>query len=211
MPLVDLVQAANIGLIEGACHFDPDKGVKFISYVVWWIRQAVVKALLGQGKTVRIPMSQLSNINKVNKVSEKFEQENGRIPSIDEIKDNSNLTFDKISSSMNAISKSVSLDSPFKDDDVNCLLDVIPNKNSVASDLEVTNTYTHNEITRILDSLNPRDCDIIKMFFGIGMPAMPNEKIANYFGIGAERVRQLTRDILKYLKKHYSKELKDLL
>ena len=211
LPLVDLIQEGNLGMIQAAKLFDPDKGFKFISYAVWWIRQAIMKALSDQCRTVRIPMSQVVYINKINKVSEKFEQLNGRKPSIQELENETNLDQSKINTALSSVSRSVSLDNPIKDEDSNCLIDIIPNENSAPTDINTNESDLSNEIERVLSKLSCRDRDILRMSFGIGMDPMSNDEIANRFGIGGERVRQIQHSAINYIRKNYSDGLKDLL
>ena len=113
--------------IEGAKRYDETKGFKFISYAVWWIRQAIIKAISSQCRTVRIPMNQVAYMNKINKTTEKFEQENERKPSIDELELQTGISADKIALNMSSINRTLSLDTAFKDEESGCLLDIIPN------------------------------------------------------------------------------------
>ena len=211
LPLIDLIQEGNCGLIEASKKFDESRGFRFISYAVWWIRQSIMKAISDQCRTIRVPMSQVVSISKINKVSDKFEQIHGRRPSPEEIEDEVNLDASKINITLASNNKAVSLDSPFKDEEVSCLLDVLPNEDSVPADTDVSKNDITNGIEAILAKLPYRDRDIIRMSFGIGMTPMPNDEIANRFGIGGERVRQIQHSTLSYIKKNYADELKDLL
>ena len=209
--LVDLIQEGNCGLIEGARKYNPDKGIKFISYAVWWIRQAIMRAISEQCRTVRVPMSQIVNMSKIAKMSEKFEQKNGRVPSINEIEEETNLNQKKINRSLASTYRSVSLESPFKDEDASCLLDVLPDDNSESTDTSTLKNDLVAEIERILSKLSYRDQDILRMSFGIGVQAMSNDEIANRFGIGSERVRQIQHSTIKYIRNKYKKKLSELL
>lgn len=211
LPLIDLIQEGNCGLIEASKKFDESRGFRFISYAVWWIRQSIMKAISDQCRTIRVPISQVVSISKINKVSDKFEQIHGRRPSPEEIEDEVNLDASKINITLASNNKAVSLDSPFKDEEVSCLLDVLPNEDSVPADTDVSKNDITNGIEAILAKLPYRDRDIIRMSFGIGMNPMPNDEIANRFGIGGERVRQIQHSTLSYIKKNYADELKDLL
>lgn len=211
LPLIDLIQEGNCGLVEAISKFDETKGFKFISYAVWWIRQAIIKAISDQSRTIRVPVSQIINISKINKVTEKYEQIYGRKPSSEEIEEETNIDSSKVNLTLSSIGKSVSLDTPFKDEDAGCLLDVIPNHNTINTDDEVSSNDLSLTIQGILSKLPYRDSDIIRMSFGIGMYPMTNEEIANRFGIGSERVRQIIHSTIKNIKKKYGDELKDLL
>ena len=211
LALVDLIQEGNIGLIEAARKFDETRGFRFISYAVWWIRQAIIKALSDQCRTIRVPANQVVCMNKINKVIEQFEQQHGRKPSTGEIEELTNIDYDKSCLAMSAMNRSVSLESPIKDEDASCLLDIIPNDGAVSTDTEVSKNDLSNEIERILSKLSYRDRDILRMSFGIGMNPMTNEEIARRFGIGSERVRQIQHSAINYLRAKYINDLKELL
>ena len=211
LALVDLIQEGNIGLIEAARKFDETRGFRFISYAVWWIRQAIIKALSDQCRTIRIPANQVVYMNKINKVIEQFEQQHGRKPSIGELEELTDIDHDTICLTMSAMNRSVSLESPIRDEDANCLLDIIPNDGAVSTDAEVAKNDFSKEIERILSKLSYRDRDILRMSFGIGMNPMTNEEIARRFGIGSERVRQIQHSAINYLRAKYINDLKELL
>ena len=211
LALVDLIQEGNIGLIEAARKFDETRGFRFISYAVWWIRQAIIKALSDQCRTIRIPANQVVCMNKINKVIEQFEQQHGRKPSIGELEELTDIDHDTICLTMSAMNRSVSLESPIRDEDASCLLDIIPNDGAVSTDAEVAKNDLSKEIERILSKLSYRDRDILRMSFGIGMNPMTNEEIAKRFGIGSERVRQIQHSAINYLRAKYINDLKELL
>ena len=211
LPLIDLIQEGNCGLIEASKKFDENRGFRFISYAVWWIRQSIIKAISDQCRTVRVPMSQVVCISKINKVSDKFEQIHGRRPLSEEIEKEVNLDSNKIDFTINSNNKTVSLDTPFNDEEAGCLLDVLANEDSTPADSGINKSDLTKEIEYVLSHLSYRDGDIIRMSFGIGMNPMPNEEIANRFGIGSERVRQIQHSAIKCIRKNYSKELEDLL
>ena len=211
LSLVDLIQEGNIGLIEGAKRYDETKGFKFISYAVWWIRQAIIKAISSQCRTVRIPMNQVAYMNKINKTTEKFEQENERKPSINELELQTGISADKIALNMSSINRTLSLDTAFKDEESGCLLDIIPNQNSPEADNLVIDESISKEVEEVLSNLSYREGDILRMIFGIGVTPMTMEEIASRFGIGAERVRQIQHEALKKIKNNYSDTLKGLL
>lgn len=211
IPLVDLIQEGNIGLIESVYHFDETRGFKFISYAVWWIRQAIIKALSDQCRTIRVPTNQVICMNKINKAIEQFEQQHSRKPSTEELEELTNIDYDKICLAMSTMNRSISLESPIRDEDASRLLDIIPNDGAVSTDTEVSKSDLSKEIERILSKLSYRDRDILRMSFGIGMNPMTNDEIAKRFGIGSERVRQIQHSAINYLRAKYINDLKELL
>ena len=211
LPLVDLIQVGNIGLCEAAKRYDESRGFKFISYAVWWIRQAIIHAISDQCRTIRVPMNQIIHMNKINKAIDKLEQELGRTPSVEELSVETEIAPDKINLTLSSINKALSLDTPFKDEEVGCLLDIIPNENSAVADSDIVQESTSSEIEYVLQKLSNREGDVLRMSFGLGMIPMTLEEIASRFGIGCERVRQIQHEAIDKIRFNYSDILRELL
>lgn len=197
LELCDLVAEGNFGLIKAIENFDPGRGVKFISYAVNWIEQSILEALSYNSRTIRIPVSHLNECRKANKLVEKAEQSEESVADLSEIAETMGVTERKLLRILCTPTKCASLDSPFenKQDDVSCLLDLIPN------DCDGTDTYVMKQelLKKILDSLNQlsiRSRCIIQMFYGINIPNKTLEEIGKYFGLTSERIRQLKDEAL---------------
>jgi RNA polymerase primary sigma factor len=198
--LQDLIGEGNLGLIKAAEKFDETRGFKFISYAVWWIRQSILQALAEQSRIVRLPLNQIGNLNKLSKVSIRFEQENQRKPSNEELAEISDIPVDKIPESLGFSSHHISVDAPFSDDDDNNLLDVLVNKDAPMADGNLINESLSEDIHRTLSILSEREQDVIKYFFGIGTQELTLEEIGSKLGLTRERVRQIKEKAIKKLK-----------
>lgn len=209
IPLVDLIQAGNLGILEAAKRWDESRGFKFISYAVWWIRQSIIQTISSECRTIRVPMNQIDYMNKIGKASEKLEQELGRNPSVEEISTEVNLSSNKVNLTLSSINKSLSLDMPFKDEEVNCLLDVIPG--SIVTDNNIIQESVSQEIDTVLLKLSNRESDVLRMSFGLGMEPMVLEEIAGRFGLGTERIRQIQNEAIDKIRLNYSDILRELL
>ena len=212
LSLPDLINEGNLGLIKAAEKFDETRGFKFISYAVWWIRQSILQALAEQSRIVRLPLNQVGSLNKINKALSKFEQENERQPSNEELAEMIDIPKDKISDTLRVGSRHVSVDAPFVEGEDNSLLDVLPNDDSPSADRGLVNESLNVEIERALSTLTDREREIVKSFFGIGCQEMTLEEIGERFGLTRERVRQIKEKAIRRLKSpSRSKLLKDYL
>lgn len=210
LDIMDLINEGNTGLIKAAQLFDPDRGVKFISYAVWWIRQAIFDAMNNKSKMIRVPLNQNLLINKLSKTIADFEQKFDRFPSISEMSEYSNMTEDKVVEIMSYMTKTVSADTPFTDDeDSGCLYDLLPGSESV--DKSLLDESNKQNLNDILNNLSERDFDILQMTFGLnGVQELPFDEIGKRFNMTGERIRQIKETCLKKLRENYSKELKQL-
>ena len=200
LSLPDLINEGNLGLIKAAEKFDETRGFKFISYAVWWIRQSILQALAEQSRIVRLPLNQVGSLNKINKALTRFEQENERQPTNEELSEMIDVPKDKISDTLRVGSRHVSVDAPFVEGEDNSLLDVIPHDDSPSADRGLVNESLHTEIERALSTLTDREREIIKSFFGIGCQEMTLEEIGERFGLTRERVRQIKEKAIRRLK-----------
>jgi len=202
LSLPDLINEGNLGLIKAAEKFDETRGFKFISYAVWWIRQSILQALAEQARIVRLPLNQVGSLNKITKALAKFEQENERRPSSEELANIIGLPVDKIGDTLKVQGRHISVDAPFVEGEDNSLLDVLVNDDSPMADRSLVNESLSKEIDRALDTLTPREKDIIRMFFGIGTHEMTLEEIGQTFGLTRERVRQIKEKAIRRLRQN---------
>ena len=200
LSLPDLINEGNLGLIKAAEKFDETRGFKFISYAVWWIRQSILQALAEQSRIVRLPLNQVGSLNKINKALAKFEQENERVPSPEELATILELPKEKISDTLRVSGRHVSVDAPFVDGEDNSLLDVLVNNDSPNADRGLINESLTREIERALTTLTERERDIVRYFFGIGIQEMTLEEIGEKFGLTRERVRQIKEKAIRRLR-----------
>lgn len=200
LSLPDLINEGNLGLIKAAEKFDETRGFKFISYAVWWIRQSILQALAEQSRIVRLPLNQVGSLNKISKAFSRFEQENERKPSAEELADELDLPVDKIADTLKMSGRHVSVDAPFVEGEDNSLLDVMPNDDSPNADRGLINESLSKEIDRALATLSPREAEIIRKFFGIGVPEKTLEEIGDEFHLTRERVRQIKEKAIRRLR-----------
>lgn len=209
LTLTDLIDEGNIGLIKAAERFDETRGFKFISYAVWWIRQSILQAIAEQSRIVRLPLNQVGSLNKVNHEINKFEQENLRRPSVEEIADRTGVDEEKISQSMAASGHHVSIDAPFGDDDDNAMVDVMSSGDDSRTDKQVDHESMAMELKQVLGQvLKERERQIVCACFGIGEPEKGLEEIGDKMGLTRERVRQIReKSISKLRESRYVKIL----
>lgn len=212
LPLDELISAGNMGLMHAATKFDVDRGFKFISYAVWWIRQSILKALYSTSRTIRLPLNQINNVSKVLKTIKDFEQKYERTPTTKELEALTELSEDKISKLIEYSKYTVSIDTPFSDDEeAGTLVDIIPNHNSTNADEALIKESNTNQILSILNLLRDREHDILRLYYGINVRQMNMEEIGELFGVSAERIRQIKKKALDMLREDYSKELSNIL
>lgn len=200
LSLPDLINEGNLGLIKAAEKFDETRGFKFISYAVWWIRQSILQALAEQARIVRLPLNQVGSINKINKALQRFEQEHERRPSAEELAEILDMPVEKIAETMKMSGRHISMDAPFVEGEDNSLIDVMPNEDSPNADRGLINESLTKEIDRALATLTPREAEILRKFFGLGMQEKTLEEIGEDFHLTRERVRQIKEKAIRKLK-----------
>ena len=194
LSLPDLINEGNLGLIKAAEKFDETRGFKFISYAVWWIRQSILQALAEQSRIVRLPLNQVGSLNKINKAYARFEQENERRPSPEELAEVLDLPAEKVADTLRVSGRHVSVDAPFVEGEV------LVNDDSPIADRTLMNESLSTEVERALATLTDRERDIIKLFFGINCQEMTLEEIGEKFGLTRERVRQIKEKAIRRLR-----------
>jgi len=211
LSLPDLINEGNLGLIKAARKFDETRGFKFISYAVWWIRQSILQALAEQSRIVRLPLNQVGSLNKIGKALSKFEQENERRPSPEELAETLDVPVEKIADTLKVSGRHISVDAPFVEGEDNSLLDVLTNDDSPMADAALNQESLSNEVERALRQLHEREREILKMFFGIGCQEITLEEIGAKFDLTRERVRQIKEKAIRRLKGQKSRLLKSYL
>lgn len=199
--LSDLINEGNIGLVKAAKRFDETRGFKFISYAVWWIRQSILQALAEQSRVVRLPLNKIGSISKINKAVSKLEQSNERMPTPEEIAKVLDMTVSDVKQSMKNSGRHVSMDAPLKEGETSNLYDVMRASEAPKPDKDLIQESLRLEISRSLETLSPRESDIIKLFYGLGnYRPMSLTEIGETFDLTRERVRQIKEKGIRRLK-----------
>lgn len=205
LKLPDLINEGNVGLVKAAKRFDETRGFKFISYAVWWIRQSILQALAEQSRVVRLPLNKIGSINKINKAYSHLEQVNQRPPTADEIAKELDLSEYVVKQSLRNSGRHLSMDAPLKDGETSSLYDVVKSGESPNPDEGMLRDSLNIEINAALDTLSPREADVIRLFYGLGeKQPMTLEEIGETFGLTRERVRQIREKGIRRLR-HSSK------
>ena len=201
LTLPDLINEGNLGLIKAAKRFDETRGFKFISYAVWWIRQSILQALAEQSRIVRLPLNKIGSINKINKMYAFLEQANERVPSAEEIAKELDMTISDVKESMKNSGRHVSMDAPLVEGEDSNLYDVLKSGESPNPDKGLLQESLKTEIERSLETLTPREADVVRLYFGLGeQHAMTLEEIGETFDLTRERVRQIKEKAIRRLK-----------
>jgi RNA polymerase primary sigma factor len=200
--LGDLINEGNLGLIRAAHKFDETKGIKFISYAVWWIRQAILQALAEQSRIVRVPLNRAGALHRIGKRSSTLLQELGREPTVDEIADELDISQEEVQRTLAISQTHLSLDAPLTPGEDNRLLDYLPDQFSAGPDDETYERALCNTIEEALNTLKEREARVLRLYFGLedGRDPMTLEEIGALLGITRERVRQIKEKALVRLR-----------
>ncbi len=209
LTLADLINEGNYGLIKAAQRFDETRGFKFISYAVWWIRQAILQALAEQSRVVRLPLNRIGTLSKIRKAGAELSQQLERPPTPEEIAEVVGITPEKVRESLQHTGRHLSVDAPFNEDDENSLLDVLSDEDEELPDERLLGESLKIDVNRALSTLHPREAEITRLYFGIGREQpMTLEEIGKEFDLTRERVRQIKEKALRKLRqKHRRDEL----
>jgi len=203
LPLADLINEGNLGLIKAAQRFDATKGFKFISYAVWWIRQAILQALAEQARLVKLPQNKVGNLNRINRTFSRLEQEYQRDPTAEEIAAILKMNVILVDQSLQSSGFHFSLDAPFYDDEnnENSQYDLYKNECTPSPDNDLLETSLKIEIERLLCKLDCREAAILSSFYGLnGKQALSLDEISLRFGLTRERVRQIRDNCIRKLR-----------
>ncbi|HEU5209947.1 MAG TPA: sigma-70 family RNA polymerase sigma factor [Longimicrobiales bacterium] len=200
--LGDLINEGNLGLIRAAHKFDETKGIKFISYAVWWIRQAILQALAEQSRIVRVPLNRAGALHRIGKRSSTLLQELGREPTVEEIAEELDLSHEEVQRTLAISQTHLSLDAPLTPGEDNRLLDYLPDQFSAGPDDETYERALCNTIEEALDTLKEREARVLRLYYGLedGRDPMTLEEIGSLLGITRERVRQIKEKALVRLR-----------
>ena len=202
MSLVDLINEGNFGLIKAASRFDENKNFKFISYAVWWIRQAILQGLADNSRIVKIPLNRVATIHKVGKARINLEQKYNRLPNIGEVAKELGITEDDVTNSIKIGTSHASLDAPLSDERTGSLMDLMVDQSMEDTDDYAIRKSENRQIDKVLAVLNPREREIIRLYFGIGEETSYTlDEIGKRSGITRERVRQIKDIAIRKLRR----------
>jgi RNA polymerase primary sigma factor len=212
LSLGDLINEGNLGLIKAAHRFDVNRGFKFISYAVWWIRQSILQALAEQSRIVRLPLNRVGALNKISKKFNELEQQFEREPTPQELADELEMSVEEVSETIRLGGRHLSVDAPLQQGEDNRLLDIIPNEQQEPPDAGLIHESMRQEIDYVLGCLSEREAEVIRLYFGLDGHQYTLEEIGEKFNLTRERVRQIKEKAIRRLKHTpRAKVLKDYL
>jgi len=208
LPLSDLINEGNLGLIRAAKKFDETKGFKFISYAVWWIRQAMMQAIIEQSRIIRVPINKVGTFSKINRAFQSFEQEYQREPSIDELAEMVGMSKEDINDYFRSNAPMLSTDAKVNGEGT--FVEILSNRDEMSPEDSMIKKSVEGEVNNMLCHLNERESEIISSYFGLnGKDPMTLEEIGQRFGLTRERVRQIKERCMQKLKQTTNPNLLD--
>ncbi len=201
LPLSDLINEGNLGLIRAARRFDEKKNFKFISYAVWWIRQAILQALAEQSRIIKLPLNRVGTIHKIGKMQSKLEQKYRRLPNVEELAAELNIDVAEVQDTIKIGNSHMSLDAPLQHGEDSRLMDVLQDEEQELPDNGLMEVSLQEEITKTLETLSEREKEVVRLYFGIGEETSHTlEEIGQRFNLTRERARQIKEKALRRLK-----------
>ena len=197
--LADLISAGNMGLITATERFDETRGFKFISYAVWWIRQSILQTLAEQGRMIRLPINRLDLLRRIKNFSDEYQGNEGRMPTEAEIANEFHISEDQVIDMLSHSPIVFSLDKPIHDEDTT-LIDLMHDKDQVPPDAEMFHNALRDEVNDLLHTLDNREADVIRLYFGLDGASWTLQAIANKYSLTRERVRQIKEKALRKLR-----------
>jgi len=202
LPLTDLINEGNIGLIRAATRFDGKKNFKFISYAVWWIRQSILQALAEQSRIIKLPLNRAGTLHKIGKIQRKLEQKLCRLPEVEEIAEGLSMDEKEVAETMKIANSHVSLDAPVQSGEDARLIDLLPDAEGDLPDASLMEVSLREEVNRTMNSLTEREKQVVCLYFGIGEETSHTlEEIGDRFNLTRERARQIKEKALLKLKR----------
>jgi RNA polymerase primary sigma factor len=201
LPLSDLINEGNLGLIRAAKRFDEKKNFKFISYGVWWIRQAILQALAEQSRIIKLPLNRVGTIHKIGKLQSKLEQKFRRLPNVAELAAELNIEESEVQETIKIGNSHMSLDAPLQHGEDSRLMDILQDEDQLLPDNGLMEVSLQEEITNTLETLSEREKEVVRLYFGIGEETSHTlEEIGQRFNLTRERARQIKEKALRRLK-----------